>query len=133
MSPEQQAARDAALEEAETAAKAVRCEYLMNDGESEMRERIVAAIRALRTTPPPAAPGEITTPAAYWRVEGQPDPHGRRYDCERAALCGGSMSDDVVANAVYLDPSIANLTAAKDRIRWLSRALEAALAGVPRA
>lgn len=38
------------------------------------------------------------------------------------------MTDDEVANAVYLDPTIANLTAAKDRIRWLSRALEAARA-----
>ena len=66
------------------------------------------------------------TPAARWREEGQPDPHGRRYDCERAALCGGSMTDDEIANAVFLDPSIMNLTAAKDRIRWLSRALASA-------
>lgn len=35
------------------------------------------------------------------------------------------MTDDEIANAVFLDPGIGNLTAAKERIRWLSRALEA--------
>ncbi len=67
--------------------------------------------------------GEVGTPAAHWRVEGKPDPHGTRYDCERASLAGGDMTDCEVANAVYLDPSIVNLTIAKDRIRWLSRKL----------
>lgn len=64
---------------------------------------------------------EEQTPAARWRVQGKPDPHGVRYDCERRELAGGDMTDDEVANAVYLDPSINNLTIAKDRIRWLSR------------
>lgn len=68
-----------------------------------------------------------STPAARWRDNGEPDPFGDRYDRERASLCGGHMTDDEVANAMYLDPGIANLTAAKDRIRWLSRALEAAI------
>lgn len=67
---------------------------------------------------------EAQTPGARWRQDGKPDPHGVRYDCERAQLCLGQMSDDELANAVYLDPSIGNLTAAKDRIRWLSRQLE---------
>jgi hypothetical protein len=72
-----------------------------------------AAIRAVRGTP-----------SSRWSAEGLPDPHGPRYDCERAALAGGGgMTDDEVANAVYLDPNIVNLTIAKDRIRWLSRKL----------
>lgn len=79
------------------------------------------------------------TPAARWREKGEPDPHAGNYDCERAALAMGDMTDDELANAVYMLgdakpgiqalkdgalPSIAYLTAAKDRIRWLSRALE---------
>lgn len=68
----------------------------------------------------------MRTPAARWREEGKPDPHGARYDCERAQIAGGHLTDDEVANAVFLDPSIENLTIAKDRIRWLSRQLEAA-------
>lgn len=63
------------------------------------------------------------TPAAHWREIGEPDPHGVRYNCERTQLAGGHMTDDEVANAVYLDPNINNLTIAKDRIRWLSRRL----------
>ena len=81
------------------------------------------------------------TPAARWRAEGRSDPHGDRYDCERAKLGLGNMTDDELANAVFMhggdrldlaavirgEPSpISLLTAAKDRIRWLSRQLEAA-------
>lgn len=88
------------------------------------------------------------TPAAEWREQGHADPHGTRYNCERAALTMGDMTDDQLANAVYTHgdtkPSlqdllkgeahmpIAYLTAAKDRIRWLSRALEASLAEADR-
>lgn len=85
------------------------------------------------------------TPAAAWREAGEADPHGDTYNCERADLCLGRMTDDELANAVYLHDhkslnadmsaflsghpmSIALLTAAKDRIRWLSRKLEEALA-----
>lgn len=78
------------------------------------------------------------------RRTGQPkgsriDPHGRRYACERAALALGNLTDDELANAVFLhgneQPAMADLaagkalagivylTAAKERIRWLSRAL----------
>ncbi|MDH4581434.1 hypothetical protein E8F20_06030 [Pseudomonas sp. BN415] len=70
------------------------------------------------------------TPSATWRAKNQPDPHGDRYNCERAALCMGSLTDDQLANAVFMCDhrtsleSIAYLTAAKDRIRWLSRKLE---------
>ncbi len=81
------------------------------------------------------------TPAAKWRADDEADPHGTRYNCERAALTLGTLTDDELANAVFVhdhrftnveailrgEPSsIALLTAAKERIRWLSRALEAA-------
>jgi hypothetical protein len=64
------------------------------------------------------------TPAAKWREAGHMDPHSTRYDCEREHLLMGSLTDDEMANAVFLNNSdIATLTAAKDRIRWLSRQL----------
>jgi|GEM_PF-1130924 len=81
------------------------------------------------------------TPSARWAADGLPDPHAGQYACERAALTLGTLTDDELANAVYLhgneQPSMADLvagkalsgivylTAAKDRIRWLSRALAA--------
>lgn len=78
------------------------------------------------------------TPAANWREEGREDPHGNQYDCARATLVLGDLTDDELANAVYLhgdaqSPKISDvisgkaimpivyLNAAKDRIRWLSR------------
>ena len=79
-----------------------------------------------------------STPAATWRVNGEPDPHGSRYNGERATLAHGDMTDDELANAVFThnhrmidvdaimrgEPSsMALLTASKERIRWLSRAL----------
>lgn len=81
------------------------------------------------------------TPSSRWSQTGEPDPHGTQYDCERRALALGDMTDDELANAVFMygdkRPSvddlmrgvlmpIAYLTAAKERIRWLSRQLEAA-------
>jgi hypothetical protein len=84
------------------------------------------------------------TPAATWRVNGEPDPHDNRYDCERAALTMGGLTDDELANAAFLNydrrpdfqamiegrafSPIVYMTAVKDRIRWLSRALEKAKA-----
>ena len=81
------------------------------------------------------------TPGSKWRVEGKPDPHGTRYDCPRSALPMANLSDDEMANGVYLfgdaHPHIADLLsgkaktpgmwldAAKNRIRWLSRKLDA--------
>jgi hypothetical protein len=85
-----------------------------------------------------------TTPAAAWRVEGEEDPHGTRYDTERADLVLGHLTDDQLANAAFMgydlplnidrvlakDPNyytpIALMTAVKDRLRWLSRKLEEA-------
>lgn len=75
------------------------------------------------------------TPAAHWREKGEPDPHGTSYACERANLPMGNLTDDELANAVYLCDhrtsfqSLSYLTAAKDRIRWLSRKLEEATNG----
>jgi hypothetical protein len=83
------------------------------------------------------------TPAAKWRENNEADPHGNTYDCKRSELSLGDMTDDELANAVFLHgdtmpavedliagkakPSIVYLTAAKDRIRWLSRQLEESL------
>ena len=66
---------------------------------------------------------ESGTPPSRWKDEGRQDPHGNIYDCERAALCRGNLTDDELANEVFMSPDIGNLTAAKERIRWLSRAL----------
>lgn len=71
------------------------------------------------------------TPSARWKQDGQPDPHGNRYECERSDLIMGQHTDDELANSLFLCnhraslDSIGLLTAAKDRILWLSRALEA--------
>lgn len=65
----------------------------------------------------------LGTPAAEWREKGLPDPHGTRYSRQRAATAGGHMTDDEVANAVFMVPNIENQTIAKERIRWLSRSL----------
>lgn len=86
--------------------------------------------------------GEQGTPAAQWRAAGEPDPHAGRYDCERADLAMGHLSDDELANGAFLNydaplnlegiqagthsSPIAWMTAVKDRIRWLSRRLEEA-------
>lgn len=79
------------------------------------------------------------TPAARWREAGDLDPHGSCYDRERSGLPLGDLTDDELANAVFMyggtQPSIAEviagtakmpivyLTAGKARIRWLSRNL----------
>lgn len=90
-----------------------------------------------------------STPAATWRANGEPDPHGKQYDCERAALTLGNLSDDELANGAFmnydqrlsmedmLNPKpgkhmpIVWMTAVKERIRWLSRALVKAQAAAP--
>ncbi len=71
------------------------------------------------------------TPAARWREYGEEDPCGEdTYNCERAKLCMGHLTDDELANEVFLynhragHQSMGYLTAAKERIRWLSRKLE---------
>jgi hypothetical protein len=89
---------------------------------------------------------EPATPAAFWRVDGQPDPHAGRYDGERATLPLGDRTDDELANEVFLHDhrsldvaaimsgkpsSMSLLTAAKERIRWLSRKLIDATSETP--
>jgi hypothetical protein len=66
------------------------------------------------------------TPSSRWKAEGKPDPHGTYYEQERAGIAKGHLTDDEMANAVFMSPGIANLTCAKERIRWLSRALDRA-------
>jgi hypothetical protein len=85
-----------------------------------------------------------STPAAQWRGDGEPDPHDTRYNCERAQLCMGNLTDDELANGAFMNydqplnipgilakthtSPIGWMTAVKDRIRWLSRRLEEATA-----
>ena len=85
-----------------------------------------------------------STPAAAWRQAGEPDPHAGHYDCERAKLTMGHLTDDELANGAFMNydqplnvqgvlagthaSPIAWMTAVKDRIRWLSRALEHSIA-----
>lgn len=86
-----------------------------------------------------------STPSSRWAEAGEPDPHNDRYgvDRQRSDLCLGNLTDDELANEAYLNydvrPTIHELiagtrhtplvymTAVKERIRWLSRNLEAAL------
>ena len=72
------------------------------------------------------------TPAANWREDGAKDPFGNQYNCERSELAMGYMTDDELANEIFLYDhrnglaSMPRLTAAKERIRWLSRKLVSA-------
>ena len=84
----------------------------------------------------------LSTPAAAWRQAGEPDPHAGHYDCERAKLAMGHLTDDELANGAFMNydqplnvqgilagthaSPIAWMTAVKDRIRWLSRELNRA-------
>jgi hypothetical protein len=100
-------------------------------------DAVVRGYQALDTLPTLMA----QTPAAEWREKGEADPHAGHYDGERAALTLGKLTDDELANGVFMNadqplniertlardpeyhPPIDWLTAAKERIRWLSRAL----------
>lgn len=70
------------------------------------------------------------TPPARWKLNEEVDPHGDRFSSEeRNHLAMGHLTDDEIANAAFLlgddriNPlgGIVILTAAKERIRWLSR------------
>ena len=74
------------------------------------------------------------TPSAFWWANEQTDPHGAHYavGVERAKLAMGDLTDDELANGVFMNGDgsnssdrffrpIAWLTAAEERIRWLSR------------
>lgn len=87
------------------------------------------------------------TPSSKWAAAGEPDPHGTQYDCERAQLAMGKLTDDELANGAFMNydvrptleqilagkahSPIAWMTAVKDRIRWLSRRLELASKAAP--
>ena len=104
-----------------------------------LAQELLAIRRASQAAP--------ATPDAKWRKDGEPDPHGTRYDRDRASLAMGDLTDDELANAVFMYGNdtpdmreviagtakmpIVYLTAAKDRIRWLSRQLAAQAAPAP--
>lgn len=95
---------------------------------------------------PNAVTGEKpkSAPANRWKERGESDPFSDYLDMERAHLCMGNYTDDELANEVFMHDhrnedimalhragkptSIAILTAAKERIRWLSRHLKKTLA-----
>lgn len=65
------------------------------------------------------------TPAAQWRVDGEPDPFDGRFDGDLSVCCMGDKDDLTIARELRdcwgKMLSIGALTAAKERIRWLSR------------
>lgn len=81
------------------------------------------------------------TPSSSWSLSGDVDPHAGRYDCLRRDLAMGNLTDDELANGAFMNydvrppleaimagtrhSPIAWMTAVKDRIRWLSRKLDA--------
>ena len=84
------------------------------------------------------------TPSSRWLVDGKEDPHPKLINEERGSLMLGNFTDEELANAIYMhgNPNdaekqrrllkgeimdLAYLTAAKERIRWLSRHLEVQL------
>jgi hypothetical protein len=86
---------------------------------------------------------EKGTPSSHWKVKGEEDPHKGHYDGERSELALGKYTDDQLANGAFLNydrpfnvqdiisgrqiAPISWMTGVKDRIRWLSRALEKTL------
>lgn len=89
--------------------------------ERKVKEATETIMRNLRAaTQPPS------TPAALWRQDGSADPHAGKYDCERAQLLMGEMTDDEIANELFMQLPVGMAgigQAVKDRIRWLSRKL----------
>ena len=73
--------------------------------------------------------GEMGTPAAKWRENNEPDPFLGIYDVPRSELLMGNLTDDEMANELFLYDhrgglsSMMYLKAGQDRIRWLSRQL----------
>jgi len=107
-------------------------------------EELRARVAELEALPGNVLARQVETPSSHWSADGKPDPHGKTYDCERAGLHMGNLTDDELANGAFLNydqplnvagilagtyhPPIAGMTAVKDRIRWLSRSLEKAVA-----
>lgn len=85
-----------------------------------------------------------STPSSNWFKDGEPDNFPKLINKERGDLMLGDHTDDELANAIFMygNPcdhektrrlmageltDMAYLTAGKERIRWLSRHLEASL------
>ena len=71
-----------------------------------------------------------STPFNAWSLNGEPDPHGDYYIGGRLAIMHGKMPDHVISVALEM-PNLGHsvggsmfLTAAKERLRWLSRMVE---------
>ncbi|WP_429058940.1 ASCH/PUA domain-containing protein [Aeromonas jandaei] len=105
------------------------------DGEftGDFVEKVVSYITDFEQKPGYVVMGlqkQHETPAADWREAGEHDPFGDRYNCDRDALPMGNITDDALANQLFVCDhrhdmqSITLLTAGKERIRWLSRQLE---------
>lgn len=60
------------------------------------------------------------TLAGHWRTEDGYEMALRYARVSRWQLMAQNMTDMEVANQVYLEPTIMNLSIAKERIRWLS-------------
>lgn len=109
-------------------------EDLVNIVRAASPDQLVELIVILRNRGLDKAKG---TPANRWSGKGEVDNFANYLDLERSRLALGDLTDDELANAVYLHgnevPRIAEvmagtakmpivyLTAAKERIRWLSR------------
>ena len=101
-----------------------------------MREQVIIPQEFLDNLNTP----EEGTPSSNWSKEGAQDPHKGHYDKERSDLTLGKYTDDELANGAFMNydisPSVEDMisgkrfspivwmTAVKERIRWLSRALE---------
>lgn len=90
-----------------------------------------------------------STPSSRWKQEGRKDDFAELLNQERGSLCLGNHTDDELAAELFIygnqspeersrsmiqgkPSSIAYLMAGKERIRWLSRHLEASLANEKR-
>lgn len=90
-----------------------------------------------------------TTPSSRWKQDGRKDDFSDLLDQERGSLCLGDHTDDELAAELFIygnqspeersrsmilgkPSSIAFLMAGKERIRWLSRHLDASLANEKR-
>lgn len=107
---------------------------------NERGKEALHILRLMKVQPLELEQAPKETEAARWRIKGEEDPHEDLINKERAELPMGDLTDDEMANAVFIHgnerptpqeliagtakPGIVYLQAAKERIRWLSRKLE---------